>query len=90
MVAPKATRHFLRKVTELFWSELTTERCRSVVVQATFRQRSVVAQRIAHAGITGTLVSRLKKGFGSVLCPQIIVRPRAACEVWQFRIWRQP
>jgi len=90
MVAPKATRHFLGKVTELFRDELTPERQRSGVVQAAFRQNSGVAQVIAHAGSAATLVSRLKKALGSVICPKIIVRPGAACAFWQFRFRRQP
>lgn len=37
-----------------------------------------------------TLVSRLKKALGSVICLENIVRPEAACEVWQFRFRSQP
>ena len=52
--------------------------------------RLAAAYPAVYLETTATLVSRLKNAFGSVLCPQIIVRPGAACAFWQFRFRRQP
>lgn len=52
--------------------------------------RLAAAYPAVYLETTAMVVSRLKKGLGSVICQKIIVRPGAACEVWQFRFRSQP
>lgn len=85
----KRTWSFGRKPKGLFGAKIEHKRqwLSSAYVLPIFRLAS--AYPAVYLETTATLVSRLKKAFGSVICPENSVRPGASCAFLQFRFRRQ-